>query len=146
MKLRLIILLLIICSACSKKTEEQTILYHELINYRDDLKMSVESQEIYLSEITKNNEFYRKRFDSLNRINTELKQSFERLRYSDRKELLKLRDNFNEKYELNLKLDSSNEYENITDSIFNRLIETDILKLRKRFQDRYMFMRGDKFE
>jgi excinuclease UvrABC ATPase subunit len=146
MKLQLILLLLIICSACNKKTEEQTLLYKKLINYRDDLKMSVKSKEIYLSETTRDNEFYRKRFDSLNRINRELEKSFERLRNGDRKALLELRDNYNEKYKLNAKFDSSKDYENVVDSIFNRLIETDILKLRQEFQNRYMFLHGDKFE
>ncbi|MFN3755228.1 hypothetical protein [Flavobacterium sp.] len=139
MKQLFIIILVVICTACTKKTEERTLLYNQLINYRDDLKMSVKSQEIYLSETTRDNEFYRKRFDSLNRINTELDKSFERLRYGDRKALLKLRDNYNEKYKLDIKFGSSKDYENIVDSIFNRLIETDILKLRKKFQDRYMF-------
>ena len=135
----IIITLLVICSACSKKTKEQNLLYTQLIHYRDDLKMSVKSQEDYLSVKTKDNEFYRKRFDSLNRINNELEKSYQRLRFGDRKVLLELRDKYNEKYQLGAKFDSSKDYANVEDSIFNRLIEIDILKLKKRFQNRYMF-------
>ena len=143
MKQLFIIILLAFCSACNKKTEEQTLLYNQLISYRDDLKMSVKSQEIYISETTQNSGFFRKRFDSLNKINNELDKSFELLRYGDRKKLLELRDNYNFKHKLNLKFDSVDNYENIPDSIFNRLIETDILKLRKRFQDAFMFRHGE---
>nr|WP_294933825.1 hypothetical protein [uncultured Flavobacterium sp.] len=140
----LLIAFLIICSACNDKSEEQTLLYNQVLNYRDELKMAIKSQEAYLYEATSDNELYKKRFDSLNKINTELAESFERLRYGNRKAVLKLRDDYNSKYMLNMQFDSIITYESISDSIFSRLIETDILRLRKDFQDRYMFRHGCK--
>lgn len=139
---RQIVIVFFIFTSCSEKNEEQTLLYNQLISYRDELKMSVKAQEDYLAETTRHNAFCRERFDSLNKINTELDKSFERLRYGQRKDLLNLRDDYNRNQKLHIKFDTANYYNNIPDSIFNKLIETDILKLRKCFQDRFMFVHG----
>lgn len=139
MKQQLIIAFFIFTS-CSKSTDEHTLLFNQLISYRDELKSAVEAQEDYLVETTGHNAFYKKRFDSLNKINTELNRSFERLRYGQREDLLNLRDTYNRDQKLQIKFDNAGYYKTIPDSLFNRLIETDILKLRKSFQDRYMFV------
>ena len=51
-----------------KKSKEQNLLHNELMRYRDDLKMSVKAQKIYLSETTYNIKYFKARFDSLNKL------------------------------------------------------------------------------
>ncbi len=134
-----IVIFCIILSSC-KKNVEQKVLYEQLLNYRDELKMSVRAQEEYLYNTSRNNEFFKKRFDSLNKINTEIEKSFERIRYGERNKIVELRNNFNIKYNLNVEFENLTYDENISDSIFNRIIETDFLRLRKEFQHRKMFI------
>jgi len=139
-----IVLFCIILSSC-KKDVEQNVLYEQLLNYRDELKMSVRAQEQYLYNTSRENAFYKKRFDSLNKINTEVEKSFERLRYGKRNKLVELRDGFNIKHNLNVEFENLTYDENISDSIFNRIIETDFLRLKKEFQNRKMFIHKENF-
>jgi len=134
-----IVIFCIIFSSC-KKDVEQNVLYEQLLNYRDELKMSFRAQEQYLYNTSRENEFYKKRFDSLNKINIEVEKSFERLRYGERNKLVELRDSFNIKHNLNVEFENLTYDENISDSIFNRIIETDFLRLKKEFQNRKMFI------
>lgn len=137
------ILLLLISFLSCKKDEEQKILYNKLIEYRDELKMNYEAKESYLLYFEKKNEYFKKRNDSLNTIVTNFKNEFENIRYkADREPILKLRDHFNKEHNLYLNFKKSNYSKNVTDSIFNRVIEVDIYKLMNQFQDRYMFKHG----
>src|SRR5690606_17401670 len=108
-------------------------------NYNRELKQSVKSEYEYLNQKVGDNIFFRKKFDSLNEISAHLQKSFEKLQYEERKPILDLRDNFNNKYKLNLKFDSPQLYEKIPDSLFDKLTETEILRLRKKFQEQYLF-------
>lgn len=143
MKIIFAIALVLICSSC-KKTEEQNLLYNQLVNYRDDLKKSIKNEEVSFSLKVYDNKLYKRIFDSLNQINIDCEKSFERLRYGDEKKLLAFRDEFNSKHHLHLKFDSYNSGKNVPDSIFNRLIETDILRLRKCFMEKYVYIQGCK--
>ena len=136
---RLIILVFCIVLSSCKKSNEQDILFKQLLNYRDELKMDVKSQEEYLYNSSRKNDFLEKRFDSLNNINTELEKSFEKIRYGERNRIIELRNNYNTNHNLNIEFENSIYYKNISDSIFNRIIEVDIYRLQKEFQNRLMF-------
>ncbi|TPG31353.1 hypothetical protein [Flavobacterium pectinovorum] len=144
MKQIILFLLCIIFSAC-ENNEEKTILYKQLLNYRNDLKMDVKSKDFYILTTLEDNKFFNQRYDSLNKIKLDLEKSFDKVRYTDKKKILEIRDNFNNKYKLNVKFPSGNYDANITDSIFNRLVEVDFLRLIRSFQDEKMFIHGDKF-
>ncbi len=140
-----LILSFIFCFACNN-SEDRKLLYRQLENYNADLKMSIKTQDIYLSQKYLNDKYLKHRFDSLKNINSEFEKEFEKIRYRTKSKVLILRDNFNRNNDLRLQFDSPNQYENIPDSIFNKLIETDILRLKKEFQNRWMFFHGDKFK
>ena len=134
----IIIAFCIILSSC-KKRNEQEILYKQLLNYRDELKMDVKSQEEFLYNSSRGNDFLRRKFDSLNEINADLEKSFENIRYGDRNKIIELRNNYNTKHQLRIEFENLAYDESISDSIFNRIIEIDFFRLRKEFQYKWMF-------
>ena len=143
MKQSFLIIISIFCFSCNGKTEERTLLYNNAIDYREELKMLVKSQEDYLWRTSnEKGDYFIKRFERLNKINSDLEKSFQSLKSGDKKGLLKLRDNHNLKHKLSVKFDNANLYNKIPDSIFNVLIETYILKLKAEFQVRYMYVHG----
>ncbi|WP_337965094.1 hypothetical protein [uncultured Flavobacterium sp.] len=139
------IIVFILFSSC-KNNDEKKLLYSELDNYNKDLKTIIKSQESYFVSLSLENSFYKKRYDSLNKIELKLEDYFQRNRYKDRHKLIAIRDTFNNKFKLNLKLILPSNYKNISDSVFNKLIETEFLKMRLEFQSRYMFFHGDNFK
>ncbi len=141
----LLIIFVIFFSAC-KHTDDRNLLYKQLENYNADLKMTIKSQDTYLSQKYNNDEYLKRRFDSLNEIKIAFEKEFEILRYRDKNKVLLLRDNFNINNDLRLELNPTSSYENIPDSTFNDLIENDILRLKKEFQNRWLFIHTDKFE
>lgn len=141
----LLIIFVIFCFAC-KHTDDRKLLYKQLENYNSDLKMTIKSQDIYLSQKYKNDEYLKHRFDSLNEIKIKFEKEFEILRYGDKNKVLLLRDNFNTNNDLRLELNPTSSYENIPDRTFNDIIENDILRLKKEFQNRWLFIHTDKFE
>ncbi|AND64730.1 hypothetical protein AX766_10170 [Flavobacterium covae] len=138
------LLILLSILSCKNNEEEHKILYNKLIEYRDELKMNYVSKENYLLYyFSENNEYLKKRNDSLNKIVINFKNEFERIRYNvDRDTILKLRDNFNKEHYLYVNFKKSEYSKKLPDSIFNRVIEVDIYKLMNQFQDRQMFRRG----
>lgn len=137
---RLIIIFFCVFLISCKKSNEYGILYKQLLNYRKELKMDVKSQEEYLYNSSRENDFFKRRFDSLNKINTELEKSFEKIRYGERNKIIELRNNYNTIHKLKLEFENITYDDNISDSIFNRIIEIDIYRLRKEFQNRLMFI------
>ena len=135
----IIIVFCIILSSC-KKNNEQNILFKQLLNYRDELKMDVRSQEEYLYNSSRENDFFKRRFDSLNKINIDFEKSFSKIRYGKRNKIVELRNNYNTKHKLKIEFENLTYDENISDSIFNRIIEIDIYRLQKEFQNRLMFI------
>ena len=135
----IIIVFCVILSSC-KKNNEQNILFKQLLNYRDELKMNVKSQEEYLYNSSRENLFFKRRFDSLNKINIDFEKSFNKIRFGKRNKIVELRDNYNAKHKLKIEFENLNYDNNISDSIFNRIIEIDIYRLQKEFQNRLMFI------
>jgi hypothetical protein len=143
-KITLIIFLLIFVSC--KNDEETNVMYENLLNYRNELKFYVKDVGNYLSNQSEENSFFKRRFDSLNKIQKSFEHQFEKNKYGNRTLLIKIRDEFNEKQNLGLKFNKSNYGENIRDTIFNRIMEIDILRLQKEFQNRKMMIHGCKFD
>jgi hypothetical protein len=145
MKKIVIIIFLLIFVSC-KNDDETNVMYYKLLNYRDELKFYVNDVENYLSIQSEENSFLKKRFDSLNKIQKSFEQQYEKNKYGNRSFLLKIRNEFNKKHNLGLEFDKSSYDENIRDTIFNRIMEIDILRLQKEFQNRRMIVHGCKFE
>jgi hypothetical protein len=145
MKKIVIIIFLVIFVSC-KNDDETNVMYYKLLNYRDELKFYVNDVGNYLSIQSKENSFLKKRFDSLNKIQKSFEQHYEKNKYGNRSLLLKIRNEFNEKHNLGLEFDKSSYDENIRDTIFNRIMEIDILRLQKEFQNRRMMVHGCKFK
>jgi len=139
MKRIIIILICIVFSSCKKNEEEKTLIYNQLLNYRNELKFAVKDQKYYIDERVNGN---KKRKDSLNEILNELKISFEKLKYGERNKIVQLRNTFNKKYSLHENFETSTYSKNISDTIFNRLMEIDFLKLERNFQVFYLLPRG----
>lgn len=136
-----VILIVFCCFLTScKNSIEYDILYKQLLNYRNELKMDIKSQEEYLYNSSRENIFLKRRFDSLNKINAELEKSFGKMRYGERNKIIELRNKYNTKHKLRIEFENSTYDENISDSIFNRIIEIDIYRLRKEFQNKLMFI------
>jgi len=139
MKRIIIVLICIVFSSCKKDEEEKKLIYNQLINYRNELKFAVKDQKFYIDEHINEN---KKRKDSLIEILNELNISFEKLKYGERNKIVELRNTFNKKYNLHENFKTSNYSENISDTIFNRLMEIDFLKLERNFQVFYLLPRG----
>lgn len=142
MKTLKLVVILILLSSC-KKDEETKLLYIQLNNYNDHLKTTIKAQDQYLFNQATENNYFKKRYDSLNKIELKLENYFEIYRYKDRDKLTNIRDTFNIKFKLNLKLIPSANYRNVSDSIYNKLIETEFLRMRLEFQSKYMFRHRD---
>lgn len=145
MKKILIILFLVIFVSC-KNDDETNVMYYKLLNYRDELRFYVKDVGNYLSTQSEENSFLKKRFDSLNKIQKNFEQQYEKNKYGNRSLLLKIRNEFNEKHNLKLEFDKSSYDENIRDTIFNLIMEIDVLRLQKEFQNRKMMIHGFKVE
>jgi len=139
MKKIIIVLICIVFSSCKKDEEEKKLIYNQLLNYRNELKFAVKDQKYYIVEHINEN---KKRKDSLIEILNELNISFEKLKYRERNKIVELRNTFNKKYNLHENFKTSNYSEDISDTIFNRLMEIDFLKLERNFQVFYLLPRG----
>ncbi|MEN2399937.1 hypothetical protein GKZ90_0009125 [Flavobacterium sp. MC2016-06] len=138
------LILIILLSSCNKN-DENKLLYNQLKDYNEFLKNTAENQKSFLVIASEENNYFKKRYDSLNKIELKLQDYFEIYRYKDRDKLIAIRDTFNAKFKLGLKLIPPSDYKNIDDSIFNKVIQIEYLKLRIEFQSRHMVFRGDRF-
>lgn len=134
----LFIATVLLLSSC-RENNGYDLLYNQLLNYRDELKWDVASQRDYLFEKSNKNDFIKRRFDSLNKFNSDLEKSFQNIKYGKRNPIIELRDNYNVKHQLGVKFEPSYD-DAISDSIFNRLIEIDFFRLEKEFQNKKMFL------
>jgi vacuolar-type H+-ATPase subunit I/STV1 len=139
MKRIIFVLICIVFSSCKKDNEEEKLIYNQLLNYRNELKFDVKDQKFYIGEHINEN---KKRKDSLNRILNELNISFEKIKYGERNKIVELRNTFNKKYNLHENFETSNYTKNVSDTVFNRLMEIDFLKLERNFQVFYLLPRG----
>lgn len=139
MKRIIIVLICIVFSSCKKNEEEKKLVYNQLVNYKNDLKNVVKNQKYYIVEHSNEN---KKRKDSLIEILNELHISFEKLKYGKRNKIVEFRNAFNKKYDLYENFEISNYSKNVSDTVFNRLMEIDFLKLERDFQYFYLLPRG----
>ncbi len=125
-------------SSCKEKNEDQKLMYNQLINYRDELKMNsraIADQIIFLAEQEK---IYKSNIEGKNKILLEYEKSFEKLKFKERDKIVKLRDSFDHKHKLYLHFDTSTYDDNVSDTVFNRLMEIDFYRVKISFQNRYM--------
>ena len=140
------ILIFLLTYVSCKNDEETNVMYNKLINYRNELRFNVKDFQNILLMKSEENSFFKRNFDSLNKIQKSFEQEYEKNKYGNRYELIKIRNEFNKKNNLGLEFDKSSYEENIRDTIFNRIIEIDILRLQKEFQSRRMMVHGCTFE
>lgn len=141
---KIAILILVMTFVSCKNDEETKVMYNKLINYRNELRFNVKDIENYLLIRSEENSFYKRDFDSLNKILKSFEQEYEKNKYKNRSVLIKIRNEFNKKHNLGLEFDKSSYEENICDTIFNRIMEIDILLLQREFQNRRMIRHGCK--
>lgn len=117
-------------------------MYNQLINYRDELKTNSTALDQYIDIRLENDKAYKNMIGDRKRIFLEYEKSFEKLKFKERDKIVKLRDSFNEKHELYLRFDTSNYDGNISDTLFNRLMEIDFYRIKTRFQNKYLLIHG----
>ena len=139
MKRIIFVLICVIFSSCKEDKEEEKLIYNQLLNYKNELKFDVKDQKFYIGVHINED---KKRKDSLNRILNELNISFEKIKYGERNKIVELRNTFNKTYNLHENFETSNYSKNVSDTVFNRLMEIDFLKLERNFQVFYLLPRG----
>ena len=139
MKKIIIVISCIVFSSCKKDVEEESLVYNQLINYRNELKFAVKDQKNYIVEHINVN---KKRNDSLIEILNEINISFKKIKYKKRNKVVELRNSINKTYNLHQNFETSTYSEKVSDTIFNRLMEIDFLKLERNFQIYYLLPRG----
>jgi len=134
----IIVLFIIMFSSCKENDEEQKLMYKQLVNYRDELKMNARDIDAYIQNFIEKEKIYKSKTEGRNGILLEYEKSFEKLKFKERDKIVKLRDSFNREHKLNLHFDTSNYDNNISDTVFNRLMEIDFYHLKISFQSRYL--------
>lgn len=142
MKKLIFILFIVIFSSCEENNQSQKLMYNQLINYRDELKMNTISINGYIQTKIEKEKTYKSIIENRSRILLEYEKSFEKLKFKERDKIVKLRDSFNHKQKLHLHFDTSNYDDNVSDTIFNRLMEIDFYRIKIRFQDMYLLKHG----
>jgi len=141
---KIAILIFLVTFVSCKNNEETDVMNYKLTNYRNELKSNVKYNENYILIKSEENSFFKRNFDSLSNILKSFEQQYEKNKYGNRTVLIKIRNEFNNKHNLGLKFDKSSYEKNIRDTIFNLIIEIDILRLEREFQNRRMMAHGCK--
>ncbi len=144
MKKTFILLFCILFLSCKNQNEEQKLIYNQLINYRDELKMNSRDIEHYIIRRSEEEKFYKKETEDKIRILSDFEKTFEKLKFKERNAIIKLRNSFKNENKLFLEIENSNYNENVSDTIFNRLMEIDFYRLKMNFQNRYLMRQGCK--
>lgn len=113
-------------------------MYSQLIHYRDELKMNSLAIDQAIKIQLENEKTLKTILKDRTRILLEYEKSFEKVKFKERDKIVKLRDSFNLEHKLNLHFDTSNYDNNISDTVFNRLMEIDFYRLKISFQSRYL--------
>ena len=142
MKKIIIVLFCIIFLSCKEKNEEQKLIYNQLLHYRDELKSNTRDLEHYIINRADEDALYKSAIENKSKVLVDYEKTFEELKFKDRNAIIKLRNSFKDENKLFLDFDTSNYNENISDTIFNRLMEIDFLKLERNFQVFYLLPRG----
>lgn len=128
----------IIFSSCKENNEEQKLIYKQLLHYRDELKTNARAIEDYIFIQAEENKSYKNAVENPRKILAEYEKYFEKLKFKEREKIVKLRDSFNNQHKLFLHFDTTNYNSNISDTIFNRLMEIDFYRLKISFQNRLL--------
>lgn len=131
-------LLIILFSSCKENNDERKLMYNQLVNYRDELKMNSMAIDGQIYIRMEEQKIFKTHLEDKRRVLQEYENSFEKLKFKERDKIVKLRDSMNNAHKLNLHFDTSNYSENVSDTVFNRLMEIDFYRLKISFQDRYM--------
>ncbi|MCV2487231.1 hypothetical protein OD917_20020 [Flavobacterium sp. SH_e] len=142
MKKIIIILFIIIFSSCKENNENEKLMYKQLIHYRDELKTNSLAIDQAINFQLEKEKSLKNILKERKRILLEYEKSFEKLKFKERVKIVKLRDSFNNKHKLYLHFDTSNYDNNVSDTIFNRLMEIDFYRIKTSFQSRYLLTRG----
>ena len=138
MKKIIIVAFIIMFSSCKENDEEQKLMYAQLTNYRDELKMNTRDIDSYIQNFKEKEKIYESKTEGRSGILLEYEKSFEKLKFEERDKIVKLRDSFNREHKLNLHFDTSIYCDNVSDTVFNRLMEIDFYRLKISFQSRYL--------
>ena len=144
MKKIFILLFCIIFLSCKEKNEEQKLIYRQLVHYRDQLKSNTRDIDYYILNRVAEDELYKNAIENKSKVLVDYEKTFEKLKFKDRNAIIKLRNSFKDENKLFLDFDTSDYNENISDSIFNRLMEIDFYRLKINFQNRYLLGYGCK--
>lgn len=142
MKKIIIILFIIIFSSCKENNENEKLMYKQLIHYRDELKTNSLAIDQAINFQLEKEKSLKNILKERKRILLEYEKSFEKLKFKERVKIVKLRDSFNNKHKLYLHFDTSNYDNNVSDTIFNRLMEIDFYRIKTSFQSRYLLRHG----
>ena len=143
MKNRNAVLFTLLAFLSCQKDESYRHLYFHLNTYRNDLIETISAQNMYIHAEVYNNEFFMKRYKEQNVIALKIRNSCKTIDLKNRQEILLKRDSINKALSLNLNFAPSNAYQNVEDSIFEKIVDVDFLRLTKRYQDKYMFPPND---
>ena len=138
MKKIVFIVFCILFSSCKKNDEEQKLIYEQFLNYQDELRMNADGIERVIILKSNKDENYKSNIDSMSKILIGFEKSYEKLKYNKRVKIIENRNLFNDKYRLFVKFETSNYDNNVSDTIFNRLMEIDFYRLKFNFQNRYL--------
>ncbi|WP_298396912.1 hypothetical protein [Flavobacterium sp.] len=140
MKFVTLCLFCLVLASCEDKNNNK-LLYYQLETYEKNLEevnKAIDASAAYKSTKA---EYLKKNYDSMSKIATVIKNFPHQIGDKNRIKLIKTRDSINTKFKLYLKFINSNTYENVDDSIFNKTIIVDFLRLTEAFQLRYVLPR-----
>ncbi|MEN2412927.1 hypothetical protein [Flavobacterium mesophilum] len=116
-------------------------MYRQLINYRDELKINSRNNDEYILTRIEKEKTTMPNLEASRIVLLEYEKSFEKLKYKERDKIIMLRDSFNNKHNLYLHFDTF-DYSNVSDTLFNRLMEIDFYRIQLRYQERNLLRRG----
>lgn len=141
MKKIIFILFCINFLSCKKNDSEQKLIYKQFLNYRNELKSNTDAQEMYIISRKKDSSVTYRIIDSLNTGLIKFEKSFKKIKSNEKLKRIQILDSFSNRHKLFLKSDIS-DYENVTDSVFNSLIEINFYRIKNEYQCRVLLRRG----
>lgn len=144
MKKTIILLFCVLFLSCKNKNEEQKLIYKQLINYREELKMNSRNLDNYINIRAAEDKSFKSATENSRKVLVDYENNFENLKYKEREKLVNLRNFFKKENNLFLNFETSNYNQNVSDTIFNRLMEIDFYRSKIDFQNRYLMRQGCK--
>ena len=102
--------------------------------------MCIRDRDVSAAYKSSKAEHLKRNYDSMSKIYFKIKNLQKTIGNENRVKVLKARDSINNKYKLYLKFMHPNTYENIDDSLFNKTVKIDFLRLTEAFQLRYCLL------